>query len=153
MIMHPDIGLLNSGKCYVFLEGYGMNREPMYGTYEECLNAIDSRGGVDDPIPTDGTRSMCDYKAALKASKPKELPVAVTTSQEAVGTKKRVLREYLVTFRTIDKNWRDVDGFREGSEPVFAYDRNDALRQGRGIIRDNVGSYGPKIAITARLAQ
>ena len=22
--MHPDIGILNSGKCYVFLDGYGL---------------------------------------------------------------------------------------------------------------------------------
>lgn len=153
MVMHPDIGLLNSGKCYVFLEGYGINREPMYGTYEECLNAIDSRGGVDDPIPTDGTRSMCDYKAALEASKPKVSPVAGAAQMMAVDAKKRVIREYLLTFSTIDKDWRDIDGFGEGSESVFAYDRNDAMRQGREIIRDNVGSYGPKILIKARLVR
>lgn len=157
MNMHPDIGLLSSGRCYVFLEGHGLNREPMYGTYEECLNAIDARGGVDDPIPTDGIFTMADYKAALAASKPEPEPepepvTIVALAPKSAATKKRALREYVLTFRTIDEEWRGIDGYRDGQETVFAYDRDEAMRKGRDIIRDTVGRFGPKIAISARLA-
>lgn len=151
MNMHPDIGQLNGGKCYVFLEGYGLNREPMYGTYEECLDAIDARGGVDDPIPTDGSYTMADYKAALAEVK---LATAVNVVHAPERATKAVgaLREYILTFRTIDEQWRGVDGYRDGQESVLAKDRNDAMRKGREIIRENVGRFGPKIAISARLA-
>lgn len=168
MLMHPDIGVLNGGKCYVFLEGYGLNREPMSGTYEECLNAIEARGGVDDPIPTDGSHTMADYRAALVAATKAEplaiaaLPPKDPASKEAdakgaspkgTATKKRAMREYLLTFRTIEEEWRGVDGYRDGQEKVFAYDRNEAMRKGRDIIRDTVGRFGPKTAINARLAR
>lgn len=151
MIMHPDIGVLSSGKCYVFLEGHGLNREPMYGTYEECLNAIDARGGVDDPIPTDGSFTMADYKAALAASNPEPVTI-VAVAPKGAATKKRGMREYVLTFRTIDQEWRGVDGYRDGQETVFAYDRNEAMRKGRDIICDTVGRFGPKTAVSARLA-
>lgn len=154
MIMHPDIGVLNGGKCYVFLEGHGLNREPMFGTYEECLNAIDARGGVDDPIPTDGTHTMADYKAALAASKP--APVVVEAGVDApkdTATRRPAQREYVLKFRTIDEEWRGVNGYHDGEKNVFADDRNDAMRKGRDIIRDTVGRFGPKIAISARLVR
>lgn len=151
MNMHPDIGLLNGGRCYVFLEGYGLHREPMYGTYEECLNAIDARGGVDDPIPTDGSHTMADYKAALAASKMSTAINEEPSPKAAIKTMS-AQREYILTFRTIDEEWRGVDGYRDGQESVFACDRNDAMRKGREIIRDTIGRYGPKIAISARLA-
>jgi len=66
--------------------------------------------------------------------------------------KKRAVREYVLTFRTIDEEWRRVDGCRDGQEAVIAYDRNEAMLKGRDIIRDNVGRLDPKTAISARLA-
>lgn len=46
--MNANIGKLNSGKCYVYLNGY--KDEPFYGTEEECEAAIVEHG-VADPIP------------------------------------------------------------------------------------------------------
>lgn len=151
MLMHPDIGLLNDGSCYVFLEGSGLHREPMYGSYEDCLTAIDERGGVDSPIPTDRSYTMADYKAALAASKPTPVPQVPTgtalAQRSIVG-----VREYTLSFRTSDEAWRGVHGFEDAEENVFAKDRNDALRKGREILREVNGRFGPKIKINARLA-
>lgn len=151
MIMHPDIGVLNSGKCYVFLEGYGLNREPMFGTYEECLNAIETRGGVDAPIPTDGIHTMADYKAALTAMKP-EVAAAVVEVPKAVCPKGRAIREYVLTFTAKEPAYCNGRMWDVSTENVFAYDRNDAMRKGREIIRESEGPYGRKVSITARLA-
>ena len=68
------------------------------------------------------------------------------------AARKRTVREYVLTFACIDRGWADVDGYRDGTEKVFAYDRNEAMRKGREINRDNCGPYGPKVKITARLA-
>ena len=125
--------------------------KPMYGTFEECLNAIYARGGVDNPIPTDGSYTMADYKAALAASKPETVTI-VALAPNGAATKKRAVSEYVLTFRTIDEEWRRVDGCRDGQEAVFAYDRNEAMRKGRDIIRDKVDRLGPKTAISACLA-
>jgi hypothetical protein len=59
----------------------------MYGTFEEFLNAIDARGGVDDPIPTDGSYTMAEYKAALAASKPETVTI-VALAPNGAATKK-----------------------------------------------------------------
>lgn len=152
MLMHPDIGVLASGRCYVYLEGLGRGREPMMGSYEECLSAIEARGGVAEPIPTDGRFSLVDYRASFEASKPKLLP---TNSAEPTGRRAPAPsqdREYVLSFETLDEGWRHVDGFRDGTERVFARDRNEALRKGRDILRETVGRHGPRIAIRARLA-
>lgn len=154
-LMHPDIGFLNGGRCYVFLEGHGLHREPMYGTYAECLCAIEARGGVDDPIPTDGVVTMADYMAALAAMAPATpeplLPVASASFKDSATKKSRTLREYVLTFTTTDQDWANVDGYRTSSETVFAFDRNDAMRQGRDILLQNVGRFGPKIKLSAQL--
>ena len=153
MILHPDIGELNSGKCYVFLEGHDSNREPMYGTYEECLNAIDARGGVEDPIPTDGSYSMVDYQASLKAQKPASVAISGTAPKPAAaGKKTRVLRDYTVSITVSEKLYAGTCVLDSYEISVPAYDRNDALKQGREAWRENVGAYGPKAIIRARLA-
>jgi len=155
MIMHPDIGQLNGGKCYVFLEGYGLHREPMFGTYEECLNAIDARGGVDDPIPTDGSHTMSDYKAALEASKPKAVivPAALASSPapKAHAKLRRQLRDYTVSIGVAEKIYAGNCVIDSYDISVSAYDRDDAIRQGRESWRENVGAYGPKATFHARL--
>jgi hypothetical protein len=152
MIMHPDIGVLNGGKCYVFLEGFGLHREPMYGTYEECLNAIDARGGVDDPIPTDGIHKMTDYKAALEASKPKVAEIGVpATAPKAPATKRRRLRDYTVSIKVAEKIYAGTCVIDSYEITASAYDREDAIRQGRESWRENVGAYGPKATFRAHL--
>ena len=157
MIMHPDIGQLNGGKCYVFLEGYGLHREPMFGTYEECLNAIDARGGVDDPIPTDGSHQMADYKAALEASKPKAeiAPPAPAPSPapkaQAQAKLRRQLRDYTVSIEVAEKIYAGNCVIDSYDISVSAYDRDDAISQGRESWRENVGAYGPKATFRARL--
>ena len=77
-----------------------------------------------------------------------------TAAAEAVkpAAKKRVVREYVLTFACVDRDLANVAGFRDGTEKVFAHNRADALKQGREINRDNCGPYGPKVKITARLA-
>lgn len=152
MIMHPDIGVLNGGKCYVFLEGFGLHREPMFGTYEECLNAIDARGGVDDPIPTDGSHNMADYKAALAASKPAIVEVvAPAPAPKAPATKYRRLRDYTVSIEVAEKIYAGNCVIDSYEITASAYDRDDALRQGRESWRENVGAYGPKATFRARI--
>ena len=151
MIMHPDIGVLNSGKCYVFLEGFGLHREPMYGTYAECLNAIEARGGVDDPIPTDGTHTMADYKAALAVKKPTAAAVVAQVTQATRPTE-GTLREYVLTFTAKEPAYCNGRMWDVCTEKVFAYDRNEALRKGRDIIREAEGPHGRKVSISARLA-
>lgn len=145
MLMHPDIGQLNSGKCYVFLEGHGLGQQPMYGTYEECFNALDARGGVADPIPTDGSYTMDDYRAALAANKPKTLGVIP-------APKKRVTREYLVFIEMSERLYAGTAVIDSYCITVFADDRNDAIKQGRENYRDNVGRHGPKATYRACLA-
>lgn len=132
--MHPDIGLLNSGKCYVFLDGYGLDKEPFYGTEAECEAAIAKRGGVADPIPV-------------------EAAPAVTATPAAPRPKKRTLREYIVSFKASQIMYAGTSVLGDSEERVMAYDRSDALKQGREIIRHGVGRYGPKYTITARLAK
>lgn len=72
--MNANIGKLNSGKCYVYLNGY--KDEPFYGTETECETAI-LEHGVADPIPVfcdgvDLTTSKTGTKQAqpVKVSKP-----------------------------------------------------------------------------------
>lgn len=74
--MNANIGKLNSGKCYVYLNGY--KDEPFYGTEEECEAAI-LKYGVAEPIPVfcngvDLTTSTTGTKQAqvVKATTPKK---------------------------------------------------------------------------------
>lgn len=136
--MHPDIGVLNSGKCYVFLDGYGLDKEPFYGTEADCEAAIAKRGGVAEPIPVIGT---C----------PAPSPAAVI-APVTISAKKRKLREYIVSFKASETMYAGTCVLGDAEERVQAYDRNDALKKGREIIREGVGRYGPKYKITARLA-
>jgi hypothetical protein len=153
MLTHPDIGVLNSGKCYVFLDGHGLNREPLYGSYEECLSAIEDRGGVDDPIPTDGSYTMADYKAALAASKQAAAAsFVVARAPQAVRQKTGAAREYVLTFTAKEPAYCNGRMSDVSTQNVFAHDRKEALRKGRDIIRDCEGPYGRRVSITARLA-
>lgn len=155
MLMHPDIGQLNGGKCYVFLEGYGLHREPMFGTYEECLNAIDARGGVADPIPTDGSHSIADYKAALETSKPQaeivRLAPAPSPAPKAHAKLRRQFRDFTVSIGVAEKIYAGNCVIDSYEISVSAYDRDDAMRQGRESWRENVGAHGPKATFRARL--
>lgn len=134
MLTHPDIGVLNSGKCYVFLNGHGLDKEPFYGTEAECEAAIAKRDGVADPIPV-------------------EAAPAVTATPAKPRPKKRTLREYILSFKPSQVMYAGTCVMGDSEERVMAFDRNDALKQGREIIRDDVGRYGPKYTITARLAK
>jgi len=78
-------------------------------------------------------------------------PEAVVEVAKPV-VKKRTPREYVLTFACVDRSLAYVPGLMDGTEKVIAYNRADALKQGREINRDNCGPYGPKIKITARLA-
>lgn len=153
MNMHPDIGLLNGGKCYVFLEGYGLNREPLYGTYEECLNFIEAHGGVEDPIPTDDGYTIADYKAAHEASKRKsdfsDAPAPAAT-KKAAG--RGGLRDYTVSIEVAEKIYAGASVIDSYEITVSAYDNSEAAKKGRDAWRENVGAYGPKAKVRARLA-
>ncbi|QLG96662.1 hypothetical protein HZF02_32615 (plasmid) [Pseudomonas yamanorum] len=129
--MNANIGKLNSGKCYVYLNGY--SSEPFCGTEAECEAAI-ARHGVADPIPV-----FLDGVDLTTSTKP--LPVVVKTARLP-------LREYVMTFKAADGSEDGTSGYVEN---VFARDRNEAMRKGRDIVRENAGPYGPKIRISARL--
>ncbi|MNE75166.1 hypothetical protein D3C80_1712980 [compost metagenome] len=90
---------------------------------------------------------MVDYKAALEAAKP-----AAAAVPEAPRLKGQALREYVLTFTAKEPAYCNGRMSDVSTENVFACDRNDAMRQGRDIIRDCEGPYGRKISITARLA-
>lgn len=139
--MNANIGKLNSGKCYVYLSGYGANAEPFYGTEAECEAAIVAHG-VADPIPVfvDGV-DMTTSKTGTAT------PPAVVAAP--AKTLRRPMREYVMTFKAADGSEDDTSGHVEN---VFARDRNEAMRKGRDIVRENVGPYGEKIRISARLA-
>ncbi|WP_219097560.1 hypothetical protein [Pseudomonas sp. UMAB-40] len=131
--MNANIGKLNSGKCYVYLNGY--KAEPFWGTEAECEAAI-FKHGVADPIPV-----FCDG-------------VDLTTSKTGVAVQpvkkaRRISREYVLTFKAADGSEDDTSGHVEN---VFARDRNEVMRKGRDIVRENSGPYGPKVRISARLA-
>lgn len=133
--MNANIGMLNSGKCYVYLNGY--KNEPFYGTEAQCEAAILTHG-VAEPIPVfvdgvDMTTSTKPAAGSTATAKPMRKPV----------------REYVMTFKAADGSEDGTSGYVEN---VFARDRNEAMRKGRDIVRDNVGPYGPKIRISAKLA-
>lgn len=67
----------------------------------------------------------------------------------AKKAKKLPMREYVLTMKAADGSEDDMTGHVEN---VFARDRNEAMRKGRDIVRTNVGPYGEKIKISARLA-
>lgn len=139
--MNANIGKLNSGKCYVYLSGYGANAEPFYGTEAECEAAIVAHG-VADPIPVfvDGVDMTTSTTGTATVS-----PVVAAPTNKL----RRPMREYVMTFKAADGSEDDTSGH---VEHVFAKDRNEAMRKGRDIVRTNVGPYGPKIRINAKLA-
>lgn len=63
---------------------------------------------------------------------------------------KRQTREYVLTFKAADGSEDDSTGHVEN---VLAKDRNEAMRKGRDIVRENVGPYGEKIKISAKLVK
>jgi len=136
--MNANIGKLNSGKCYVYLNGY--RAEPFWGTEAECESAIVAQG-VAEPIPVfvdgvDMTTSTTGVAAQAVAAEP-------------IKKARRATREYVMTFKAADGSEDDTSGHVEN---VFAKDRNEAMRKGRDIVRENSGPYGPKIRVSARLA-
>lgn len=136
--MNANIGKLNSGKCYVYLNGY--SAEPFWGTEAECEAAIVAQG-VADPIPVfvDGV-DMTTSKTGVAAP---------AVAAEPIKKARRAMREYVMTFKAADGSEDDTSGYVEN---VFARDRNEAMRKGRDIVRENSGPFGPKIRISARLA-
>jgi len=159
--MHPDVGQLSSGKCYVFLEGYGLNREPFCGTEYECLAAIAMRGGVADPIPTDkhpnGVPVLLSDLAALAAlAAPAEL-ISQSQHPTPAGTKdyrrsacpaklRRQLREFLVSIEFDGTFYSGICVIRSYEITVDAYDHRDAIKQGRENYRELMG-HGRQPAI------
>lgn len=136
--MNANIGKLNSGKCYVYLNGY--KAEPFWGTEAECEAAIVAHG-VADPIPV-----FCDGVDLTTSTKPAVVAALVVAPAKKL---RRPMREYVVTFKAADGSEDDTSGYVEN---VFARDRNEVMCKGRDIVRENSGPYGPKIRISARLA-
>lgn len=136
--MNANIGKLNSGKCYVYLNGY--KAEPFWGTEAECEAAI-VQYGVADPIPV-----FCDGVDLTTSTKPAGVAATVAAPVKKL---RRPMRDYVMTFKAADGSEDDTSGHVEN---VFARDRNEAMRKGRDIVRENSGPYGPKIRISARLA-
>lgn len=136
--MNANIGKLNSGKCYVYLNGY--RAEPFWGTEAECEAAIVAQG-VADPIPVfvDGV-DLTTSKTGVAAQAVAAQPIKKVRS---------ISREYVMTFKAADGSEDDTSGHVEN---VFARDRNEAMCKGRDIVRENSGPYGPRIRISARLA-
>lgn len=133
--MHPDIGVLNSGKCYVFLDGCGPYKEPFYGTQAECEAAIAKRDAVSLPTAED----TIDTPASPARIQAKSL--------------KTVMREYIVVFQASEVMYAGSCVIGDSEERVWARDRNEALMMAREMVRENVGRYGPKYKITAKLAK
>lgn len=141
--MNANIGKLNSGKCYVYLSGYGANAEPFYGTEAECEAAIVAHG-VADPIPV-----FCDGVDLTTSTKPAVVAAPIAAK---VKPARLPLREYTLKFVCLEECHSSEGRMTDGTENVFARDRNEAMGKGRDIVRDTVGPYGPKIRISARLA-
>lgn len=150
--MNANIGKLNSGKCYVYINGY--KAEPFWGTEAECEAAILAHG-VAEPIPVfcDGVDLTTSTKPAVVAPAPAVTPEAAPVATKARPTLKRQIRTYTLTIKPEFKTYSGTCVIDDHSFDVYAYDRNDAMRQGRESWRENVGPYGPKAKITARLAE
>lgn len=68
--------------------------------------------------------------------------------------KARRVREYLLFITCADQTIYEArnDGDGRYERNIFAFNRNEAMKQGRDIVRENVGPYGPKMKIKVRLA-
>ncbi|RMN21103.1 hypothetical protein ALQ64_02831 [Pseudomonas cannabina] len=73
---------------------------------------------------------------------------------EVVAKKVRRAREYLLFITCADQTIYEArnDGDGRYYSNIFACNRNEAMKQGRDIVRENVGPYGPKMKIKVRLA-
>jgi hypothetical protein len=65
--MHPAIGLLSSGKCYVYLDGCGPDKEPFFGTQAQCEEALQRR---ERPPVKKKKRSMREYLVTYIVDQP-----------------------------------------------------------------------------------
>lgn len=63
-------------------------------------------------------------------------------------------REYVLFIKCADQDSYEArnDGDGRYYQNIIACNRNEAMRQGRDIVRENVGPYGPKMKIKVRLA-
>jgi|GEM_PF-3995765 len=68
--------------------------------------------------------------------------------------KARRVREYVLFIKCADQSIYEArnDGDGRYDHNIFACNRNEAMKQGRDIVRENVGPYGPKMKINVRLA-
>lgn len=68
--------------------------------------------------------------------------------------KARRAREYVLFIKCADQNSYEArnDGDGRYYLNIFASNRDEAMKQGREIVRENVGPYGPKMKIQVRLA-
>ena len=73
---------------------------------------------------------------------------------KAAAKKVRRAREYVLFIKCADQKSYDArnDGDGRYYLNIFAFNRNEAMKQGRDIVRENVGRYGPKMKIKVRLA-
>jgi len=111
--MNANIGKLNSGKCYVYLNGY--KDQPFYGTEQECEQAI-IEYGVADPIPVfcdgvDLTTSKTGTKQAQAAK--------INTSTKAVYKGVETFRYTLTS-----KEWCGADQYGV----MEAYNKTEARK-------------------------
>lgn len=79
---------------------------------------------------------------------PEAQPVKVTAK------KARRAREYVLFIKCADQNSYEArnDGDGRYYLNIFAFNRDEAMKQGREIVLENVGSYGPKMKVNVRLA-
>lgn len=115
--MNANIGKLNSGKCYVYLNGY--RDEPFYGTEEECEAAI-LEYGVADPIPVfcDGV-DLTTSKTGTKTGIPKANQVVKVLA-------KKIAHKPMQTFRytLTSKEWYGGDQYGV----IEAYNKTEARK-------------------------
>lgn len=111
--MNANVGKLNSGKCYVYLNGY--KDEPFYGTEAECEQAI-IEYGVADPIPV-----FCDGKD-LTTSK---TGTKNSIKQPVKAATKKVTHKPMQTFRytLTSKEW-----YADQYGVIDAYNKTEARK-------------------------
>lgn len=73
---------------------------------------------------------------------------------KVVAKRMRHVREYVLYIKCADQSRYEArnDGDGRYHVNIFAFNRDEAMKQGRDIVRENVGPYGPKMKVNVRLA-
>lgn len=113
--MNANIGKLNNGQCYVFLNGD--NEPAVYGTEQE-LEVLIEKHGVVDPIPVfENGQDLTDYPKADKY---------VAATKEVKKTSSKVVKnKTMQTFRYVlsSKDW-----YSDQYGVIDAYNKTEARK-------------------------